>query len=62
MKVDGQTYTQPLTVAEIRIRPRKRHRAVGRDAARISNDITQVSELVNRIEWLRKQLEDSRPC
>ena len=59
MKVDGQTYTQPLTVLRDPHSP-------GSDAdiqhsvqtlLRISNDITQVSETVNQIEWLRKQLE-----
>ncbi len=59
LKVDGQTYTQSLTVL------RDPH-APGSDAdiqqsvqtlLRISDDITQVSDTVNRIEWLRKQLE-----
>src|SRR5215475_5447809 len=59
MKVDGQTYTQALTIVKDPTSP-------GSDAdiqqsvetlLRISNDITEVSELVNRIEWLRKQLE-----
>jgi photosystem II stability/assembly factor-like uncharacterized protein len=59
MKVDGQTYTQLLTVLRDPHSP-------GTDAdiqqsvqtlLRISNDITQVSDTVNQIEWLRKQLE-----
>jgi photosystem II stability/assembly factor-like uncharacterized protein len=59
LKVDGQTYTQPLTVL------RDPH-APGSDAdiqqsvqtlLRITGLISQVSDSINRIEWMRKQLE-----
>ncbi len=59
LKVEGQTYTQPLTIV-------RDPRAPGSDAdielsvktlLRISDDITHVSDTVNQIEWLRKQLE-----
>jgi len=59
LKVDGQTYTQPLTVLRDPHSP-------GSDAEiqqsvqtllRITGLISQVSDSINRIEWLRKQLE-----
>ena len=59
LKVDGQSYNQPLTVL------RDPH-APGSDAdidlsvstlRRICDDISRVSDAVNQIEWLRKQLE-----
>ena len=59
LKVDGQTYTQPLTVlsdphapgsaADIEISVKT--------LRRICDDISQVSDSVNRTEWLRKQIE-----
>jgi hypothetical protein len=58
LKVDGQTYTQPLTVVPDPHSPGSEadiQQSV-QTLLRISNDITQVSDLVNRIEWLRKQL------
>jgi photosystem II stability/assembly factor-like uncharacterized protein len=59
MKVDGQLYTQPLAIV-------RDPRAPGSDAdielsvktlLRIRDDITHVSDSVNQMEWLRKQLE-----
>ena len=60
LKVDGQTFSQPLTVA-------RDPRITASDAdigqsvktlLTIRDDISHVSDTVNRIEWLRKQLED----
>jgi photosystem II stability/assembly factor-like uncharacterized protein len=60
MTVDGQTYTQPLTV----LRTPDSH---ADDAAlqssvrlqlKVRDDITQVSSMTNQLEWMRKQLED----
>ncbi len=59
MKVEGQSYTQPLMVL------RDPH-APGSDAdielsvktlLQISDNISRASDTVNQIEWLRKQLE-----
>ena len=59
MKVDGRSYIQPLKVLADPHSP-------GTPAAidlsvetllKIRNDISRVSDTVNRIEWLRKQIE-----
>jgi len=59
LKIGEQSYTQPLTVL-------RDPRAPGSDADielsvktlhRISADISRVSDTVNQIEWLRKQIE-----
>ena len=59
LKVDGQTYNQPLTVVRDPHSP-------GSDAdiqqsvqtlLQITGLISQVSDSINQIEWLRKQLE-----
>jgi photosystem II stability/assembly factor-like uncharacterized protein len=59
LKVDGQSYTQSLTVL-------RDPRSPGSDAdidlsvktgLQICDDISHVSDTVNQIEWLRKQLE-----
>ena len=59
LKVDGHSYSQPLTVLSDPHSP-------GSDAdielsvktlLRIRDDISRVSDTVNQIEWLRKQLE-----
>ena len=59
LKIDGQFYTQSLTVL-------RDPRSPGSDAdidlsvktgLQICDDISHVSDTVNRIEWLRKQLE-----
>ncbi|HUD67082.1 MAG TPA: hypothetical protein VMQ17_21040 [Candidatus Sulfotelmatobacter sp.] len=59
LKVEDQSYTQPLTVV-------RDPRAPGSDAdielsvktlLRISGDISRAADTVNQIEWLRKQLE-----
>jgi len=59
MKVDGQTYTQPITIVPDPHSPGSEadiQQSV-QTLLRISDAITQVSDLVNRIEWQRKQLE-----
>jgi hypothetical protein len=59
LKIDGQSYTQSLTVL-------RDPRSSGSDAdidlsvktgLQICDDISHVSDTVNQIEWLRKQLE-----
>ncbi len=59
LKVDGQSYTQPLAIVPD-------PRAPGSEAdiqlsvktlLRIRDDISHVSDAVNRMEWIRKQLE-----
>jgi len=61
LTVDGQTYTQPLEI----VRPPNSH---GSDAdlqssvrlqVKVRDDISAVSDMVNQIEWMRKQVEDS---
>ncbi|MBS1854213.1 MAG: sialidase [Acidobacteria bacterium] len=60
MTVDGQSYTQPLTI----LRTPDSH---ADDAAlqssvrlqlKVREDITQVSNMTNQLEWMRRQLED----
>jgi hypothetical protein len=60
MTVDGQSYTQPLTV----LRTPDSH---ADDAAlessvrlqlKVREDITAVSNMTNQLEWMRRQLED----
>jgi hypothetical protein len=60
LTVDGQTFTQPLTLV-------KDPRTSGSDAdieatlktqTRIRDDISSASDMVNQIEWTRKQLND----
>jgi hypothetical protein len=60
LKVDGQSFSQPLTIARD-----PRITASDADIAQsvktllaIRDDISRASDTVNRIEWLRKQLED----
>ncbi|HTA50527.1 MAG TPA: sialidase, partial [Verrucomicrobiae bacterium] len=59
LKIGDQSYTQPLTIL-------RDPRAPGSDAdielsvktlRRINSDIDRVSDTVNQIEWLRKQIE-----
>ena len=59
LKVDGQTYTQPLTILSDPHAP-------GSNAdidlsvktlLQIRDDISHVSDTVNQMEWLRKQIE-----
>ena len=59
LTVDGQTLTEPLDIV-------KPPRTTGSDAdieksvqlqLRIRDDITRTSDIVNSIEWMRKQLE-----
>ena len=58
LTVDGQSFTQPLVVVNA---PNERASDADLDAAfqlqlQIRDDISKVSDTVNRIEWMRKQL------
>jgi photosystem II stability/assembly factor-like uncharacterized protein len=60
LKVDGQSFSQPLTVARdprITASEADIQQSVKALLA-IRDDISHVSDTVNQIEWLRKQLED----
>jgi hypothetical protein len=59
LKVEGQTYVQPVTVLRDPRSPGSESdiKASVKTLLRISDDITSVSATVNQIEWLRKQLE-----
>jgi photosystem II stability/assembly factor-like uncharacterized protein len=59
MTVDGQTFTQPLTIVRDPHAPGSPAdlELSVRTLIEIRDDINQVSDLVNRIEWLRKQIE-----
>jgi photosystem II stability/assembly factor-like uncharacterized protein len=60
MTVDGQSYTQPLTI----LRPPDSHASDAelqssvRQQVKVRDDITLVSDMTNQIEWMRRQLED----
>jgi photosystem II stability/assembly factor-like uncharacterized protein len=60
MAVDGQTFTQPLEV----LRMPDSHaddaalQSSVRLQVRVRDDITQVSNMTNQLEWMRRQLED----
>ena len=59
LKVDGQSYTQPLTVLND---PHSPGSPADIDLSvktllRIRDDISRVSDSVNQMEWLRKQIE-----
>jgi photosystem II stability/assembly factor-like uncharacterized protein len=59
LKADGKSYTQPLTVLRD---PRAPGSAADIETSvktlrRICDDVSRVSDSVNQIEWLRKQLE-----
>jgi hypothetical protein len=62
LHVDGKTYTQPLDV----LLPPSSHgseadiQASVRLQLRLRDDIDSVAAMTNRVEWLRKQLEDQR--
>jgi photosystem II stability/assembly factor-like uncharacterized protein len=62
LKVEGHSYTQPMTLV-------KDPRALGSDAdlestfktqLRIRDDINSASGMVNKIEWMHRQLNDVR--
>ena len=61
LTVDGETYTQPLEIvrdpASTRIGRRYRLEQI-KLQLRIRDDINSTSEMVNQIEWMRKQLDD----
>jgi len=59
LTVDGQTFTQPLTILK-----NPKIQAADEELAgafklqlRIRDDITKTSEAVNKMEWMRKQLD-----
>jgi photosystem II stability/assembly factor-like uncharacterized protein len=60
MTVDGETFTQPLTI----LRTPDSHaddlalQSSVRLQLKVRDDITQVSNMTNQLEWMRKQLED----
>jgi hypothetical protein len=62
LTVDGQSYSQPFTI----LRPPSDHgtdadlQASVRLQLKVRDDISTVSGMVNQIEWMRKQLVDSR--
>jgi photosystem II stability/assembly factor-like uncharacterized protein len=61
LTVDGKSYTQPLTILRD---PKSPGTDADIDASvkmllRIRDDITATSEMVNQIEWMRKQLDDA---
>ena len=60
MNVDGQSYTQPLTI--LRLPDSHADDAALQSSVRLQlkvrDDITQVSNMTNQLEWMRKQLED----
>ena len=58
LKVDGQSFTQPV---EIVMNPRSPGSESDIDASvklqlQISGDVSKISDMVNRIEWMREQL------
>lgn len=59
LTVAGQTFTEPLTVLrDPRVpTPEAEIQSSVKTQLRIRDDITSVSDTVNQIEWLRKQLE-----
>ena len=59
LKVDGQTYTQPLTVLSDPNAPGSRTdiELSVKTLLQIRDDISRVSDTVNQIEWQRKQIE-----
>lgn len=59
LKVDGQTYTQQLTVLRDPHSPGSEDdiNTSVKTLLQIRDDISQVSDTVNQIEWMRKQLE-----
>jgi photosystem II stability/assembly factor-like uncharacterized protein len=59
LKVDGQTFTQPLTIVADPHAPGSPAdiEASVKTLVKIRDDISQVSDLINRIEWLRRQTE-----
>jgi photosystem II stability/assembly factor-like uncharacterized protein len=59
LKVDGQTYTQPITVLRAPGSPGSEEdiNLSVKTLLRIRDNISRVSDTVNHIEWLRKQLE-----
>ncbi|HEX7363436.1 MAG TPA: sialidase [Bryobacteraceae bacterium] len=61
LTVNGKSYMQPITIMQDPRVPAKQAdlEASLKMQLRIRSDIDKVSQMVNRIEWMRKQLEDS---
>ncbi|MGH9608110.1 MAG: sialidase [Bryobacteraceae bacterium] len=61
LTVNGHSYTQPIEILQDPRRPAKQTdlEASLQVQLRIRNDIDKVSQMVNRIEWMRKQLENT---
>jgi photosystem II stability/assembly factor-like uncharacterized protein len=59
LKVDGQTFTQPLAILADPHAPGSPAdiEASVRTLVKIRDDISHAADLINRIEWLRKQAE-----
>jgi hypothetical protein len=60
LTVEGKTFTEPVTIL---IDPRSAGTAGDIEASvklqlRIQDDVDKVSDMVNRIEWMRKQMAD----
>jgi photosystem II stability/assembly factor-like uncharacterized protein len=59
LSIEGKSYTQPITVVRDPHSPGTDADIVGsvKTLLRITDDITTVSNTINQIEWMRKQLE-----
>lgn len=60
LTIDGQTYTQPITILPD---PRVPTSQADLEASvklqlQIRDDVTKTADMINRIEWMRKQLAD----
>ena len=60
LTVDGQSYTQPVTVVKDPHTPGTQAdlELTLKTQMRIRADLTETSNMINRIEWTRKQLDD----
>lgn len=60
LTVDGQSYTQPITIVKDPHTPGTQAdlEATLKTQMRIRTDLTETSNMINRIEWTRKQLAD----
>ena len=61
LTVNGETYQQPLEILKDPNSPASEQEIQSsvRLQLRVRDDITAVSDMVNRIEWMRKQLDDA---
>ena len=60
LTIDGQSYTQPVTLMKDPHAPGTQAdlEATLKAQMRIRADLTETSNMINRIEWTRKQLDD----